>query len=217
MKTLTTKELLANAFIESCQKVSFDKISIADIVTPLGLNRNTFYYHFVDRSELIQWIYRRDIALQLKKLTELKNLIYLNEEKGVCSEFPYYVFIKSGIRSIDNSPFFSAFNACLQNRRKYYANIFSGEERSSFESYLYALYLPALTKDIEFILSKRYLNQEDLSFLAEFYTGAFLSYFKRRLYDKKATDYTTGMGSFGNIIHSSLEQEIREQQLSRRL
>ena len=42
---------------ELCREKSFDKISIADITSTCGLNRQTFYYHFEDKYELLNWIY----------------------------------------------------------------------------------------------------------------------------------------------------------------
>ena len=50
----------------------------------------------------------------------------------------------------------------------------------SLRNYLYNLYLPALRRDIHIILSNRYLPEENIQFLAEFYTCAFLYYHIRK-------------------------------------
>ena len=50
----------------------------------------------------------------------------------------------------------------------------------SLRNYLYNLYLPALRTDIDTILSNRYLPNENIQFLAEFYTCAFLYYYIRK-------------------------------------
>ena len=83
--------------------------------------------------------------------------------------------------------------------------------------YLYRLYVPALEKDVRFILSNRFLKEESIRFLAEFSTGAFLSYFIGQTMDLRKADITEGIGPFVNIVHSSLENEIKEQQLRRML
>ena len=44
-----TKHAIAAALKELCREKSFDKISIADITSTCGLNRQTFYYHFEDK------------------------------------------------------------------------------------------------------------------------------------------------------------------------
>ena len=48
-----TKHAIAAALKELCREKSFDKISIADITSTCGLNRQTFYYHFQDIPDLI--------------------------------------------------------------------------------------------------------------------------------------------------------------------
>ena len=66
-------------------------------------------------------------------------------------------------------------------------------------------------------LANRYLPQENIQFLAEFYTCAFLYYFIRKC-DQPGADRLTGQaGPFANIIHSSLEAQIKEAQLRRNL
>lgn len=89
--------------------------------------------------------------------------------------------------------------------------------QNSLRDYLYRLYVPALKDDVRFILSNRHLREESVDFLAEFYTGAFLSYLIGQTVNPKKHDIMEGVGPFCNIIHSSLENEIKEQQLRRML
>ncbi len=55
--SLITKRALANALKELTRTKSFDKITIHDITEQCGLNRQSFYYHFQDKFELVDWIY----------------------------------------------------------------------------------------------------------------------------------------------------------------
>ena len=87
----------------------------------------------------------------------------------------------------------------------------------SLRNYLYALYLEAMKRDIDIILSNRYLPKDNIDFLAEFYTCAFLYYYIRRC-DARGVESIGGQaGPFANIIHSSLENEIKEAQMRRNL
>ena len=54
---LDTKRILAAALKQLTCRKSFDKITIADITQQSGYNRQTFYYHFRDKYELLNWIY----------------------------------------------------------------------------------------------------------------------------------------------------------------
>ena len=46
--SLTTKRALAESLKKLLSKKNLDKITVKDIVTDCGVNRQTFYYHFHD-------------------------------------------------------------------------------------------------------------------------------------------------------------------------
>jgi len=56
--SLSTKHALADSFKKLLSKRSFDKITVKDIVEDCGVNRQTFYYHFHDIYDLIEWIFQ---------------------------------------------------------------------------------------------------------------------------------------------------------------
>lgn len=215
MGTLDTKLLIARALVELCEEQPLRKVSISDIVERTGKNRKTFYYHFEDKNALVIWKFRYDLCLELQGRFPENILVY--SDTDIYPEFPFYITQKSGVRSLDHSAFFEAFAAVLENDRSFYTQAFSEEGPSSLKNYLYDLYLPALRNDIIIILSNRYLPEENIDFLSEFYTSAFLAYFIRKC-SQMGTKHLTGTaGPFANIIHSSLESEIKEAQLRRNL
>lgn len=55
-----TKRLIADTLKELCKNKSFDKISVGEIASASHVNRQTFYYHFEDKYDLLKWIYRVD-------------------------------------------------------------------------------------------------------------------------------------------------------------
>lgn len=57
-----TKELLADCFHDLMLKVSFDKITIKMITDQAGLIRPTFYKHFQDKYEVLEWIFLKNVA-----------------------------------------------------------------------------------------------------------------------------------------------------------
>lgn len=88
-----TKNVLKDALKDLLEKYPLDKITINDIVGVGHVNRNTFYYHFDDIYDLIDYLFRceveelfeinklveeweDDIALVMKYLINHKNLIY---------------------------------------------------------------------------------------------------------------------------------------------
>ncbi len=57
----TTKEAIAQTFEGLLEKRNIDKITVKDIVTECGVNRQTFYYHFRDIYDLMEWALAKSI------------------------------------------------------------------------------------------------------------------------------------------------------------
>lgn len=51
----TTKQAIAEAFCALLEKRGIDRITVKDIVAECGINRQTFYYHFHDIYDLMEW------------------------------------------------------------------------------------------------------------------------------------------------------------------
>ncbi len=190
---------------------------MSDIIAQAGKNRKTFYYHFIDKDHLIVWIFRHDLGDQLLSHFAPDELVYEVLSDDPCTSLPYYTFVKRGVRSLDGADFLTAFAATFEQRRSYYLKILHMQPNCPLKDYLYKLYLPALRGDIRFILSNRHLQDTCIDFLAEFYAGALLSYVFHRAESPGQKRILEGVGPFANIIHTSLENEIKEQQLRRRL
>lgn len=217
MGAIDTMTLLGDSLINLAERLPLEKISISDIVAASKKNRKTFYYHFESKDALIRWIFRKDLA---KMLAEKVDACYLVHEKcgeGTFPDLPYYVFKKVGVRSLDGSIFVHALARCFQTRRSYYAKALKPVGPGSLRAYLLRLYADALKNDIRFILSNRYLAEANVQFLAEFYAEALLSYLVDKVGDPSCLDLLANMKPFDNIIHSSLESEIKQQQLRRML
>lgn len=52
-----TKRALAAALRELMQETHFDKIQVSHICERCGMNRKSFYYHFKDKYDLVNWIF----------------------------------------------------------------------------------------------------------------------------------------------------------------
>lgn len=55
--SMTTKQALAESFKKLMTKRRLEKITVKDIVEDCGVNRQTFYYHFHDIYDLMEWIF----------------------------------------------------------------------------------------------------------------------------------------------------------------
>ena len=74
-----TKKALASALKELMEEVSFRKISVADICGKCDMNRKSFYYHFRDKYDLVNWIFDTE-ALSLLRAQSMKEHWIVLEE-----------------------------------------------------------------------------------------------------------------------------------------
>ena len=55
-----TKQVLADSLKKLMKAGPFAKISVIDICDGCGMNRKSFYYHFKDKYDLVNWIFYTD-------------------------------------------------------------------------------------------------------------------------------------------------------------
>lgn len=95
-----TKKMLASTLISLMKKKSLSKISISEIVKECQINRKTFYYHFEDIYELLEWHFEQEIyslVPPILTLDELDTVICISTdymEKNTylynCADDPYF-------------------------------------------------------------------------------------------------------------------------------
>ena len=66
--SLVTKQALANSLKELMNTQGFSKISVKDIVEKCGMNRKSFYYHFKDKYDLVNWIFYTELIVTIRDL-----------------------------------------------------------------------------------------------------------------------------------------------------
>ena len=84
-----TKTAMAEAMKALMSEKPFAKISIGDICERCGMNRKTFYYHFKDKYDLVNWIFQTEFLemLQIKNYSSGWDLLsdicrYLYSERS---------------------------------------------------------------------------------------------------------------------------------------
>lgn len=68
-----TKQLLAQSLQELMATTPLEKISVNDIVDHANVGRNTFYYHFEDKYDLVNWYFQSGITRFLVELSAYSN------------------------------------------------------------------------------------------------------------------------------------------------
>ena len=65
--TKITKLALANSLMEMMEEMPFEDIKVTSIAAHCNLNRKSFYYHFLDKYDLVCWIFDNDLEKAEKK------------------------------------------------------------------------------------------------------------------------------------------------------
>lgn len=68
-----TKRAFASSLKKMLAKKPLEKIRIIDITEYCGVNRQTFYYHFKDIYDLLEWIFANEVVKKIEKETTIKN------------------------------------------------------------------------------------------------------------------------------------------------
>jgi probable dihydroxyacetone kinase regulator len=142
----TTKRALEASLKNLLLQKPLDKITIADIAEDCGINRMTFYYHFKDIYDLVEWSCVEDAA----KALEGKKT-YDTWQQG----------------------FLQIFNAVISNK-PFIMNVYHSVNREHVETYLYKLTYNLMIGVIEEKAVGMDVLEEDKKFMANFYKYAFV-------------------------------------------
>lgn len=63
-----TKRALAASLKKMMEKKPLSKITVTDLAQECGINRHTFYYHFRDIYDLVQWIFLSETEYVLEQI-----------------------------------------------------------------------------------------------------------------------------------------------------
>ena len=62
-----TKKALAGVMKDMMSEMPFSKISVGDICENCGMSRKSFYYHFKDKYDLVNWIFYTEFIMEVNR------------------------------------------------------------------------------------------------------------------------------------------------------
>lgn len=147
MSKLTTKRAIGYAFKDLLKEKSFNKITITDIANNCAINRQTFYYHFQDIKDLVEWLC----------IDEVDNILNKNDE---CEKW--------------EDKFLMIFKIVLKEK-EVVENIYHSVSVEVLRTNLYRLVYPIIYSEIVEESKGKNLREEDKKFITDFYKYAFVS------------------------------------------
>lgn len=61
------KAMIAETFLTLAGLKNVDKITVKDLVEACGISRQTFYYHFQDIIDVVEWLVERNTQTMLER------------------------------------------------------------------------------------------------------------------------------------------------------
>lgn len=167
--SMITKHALADSLKELIKHKTLSKINIADICNNCGMHRKSFYYHFKDKYELVNWIfYNEFVTLAVKEhydddwafLHALIIFFYDNRE-----------FYSKALETDGQNSFVEYFEEIFQSILiEFLENVFSSNKNKNF----FAKYFT----DAFIMATKNWLHEDEVMQPDEFY-----SLIKESMYD----------------------------------
>lgn len=150
-----TKQALSHALKNLLLEKPLNRITVGDIATECGVNRQTFYYHFRDVPDLVGWTMAQDA----------KNTFLTFKNKDFSWE----------------EGFSALFDLMLEDKR-FILNIYHSVSLEVLTEYIYKLCYPSIKKAVDNSPSSSLMNDSERKFAADFYkyalTGIILNWIK---------------------------------------
>lgn len=66
------KSMIADTFSQMLEKEDIDKITVTKLIGECHISRQTFYYHFRDIMDVLDWTFRRSTQALARRSLEAK-------------------------------------------------------------------------------------------------------------------------------------------------
>ena len=175
-----TKRALAASLKNMLLKKPLNKITINDIAEDCGINRMTFYYHFKDIYDLVEWTCEEDAA----KALEGKKT-YNTWQQG----------------------FLNIFYAVLENK-PFIMNVYHSVSREQVEIYLYRVTYDLLIGIVNERSANMSVSEDDKKFIADFYKFAFVGIMLEWIKNDMKADPKQIVDRISNLIHGDITRTL---------
>ena len=142
----TTKLALEAALKKELLTKSLDKITINELAEDCGISRMTFYYHFKDIYDLVEWACVEEAA------------------RALAGKKTYDTWQQGFLQILQS----------LQKDKVFYINVYHSISREYIEQYLYKLTYDLMIGVVEERAAGMSVRAEDKEFIAHFYKYAFV-------------------------------------------
>ena len=183
-----TKRALEQSLKNLLLQKPLSKITISDIADDCGINRMTFYYHFKDIYDLIEWSCEEDArkALEGKKT-------YDTWQQGLLQIFE-----------------------AVQENKAFILNVYRSISREQVENYLYKLTYQLLIGVVHEQAEGMSVREEDQDFIATVYKYAFVGLMLDWIKNDMKADPAVIVDRLAAVIHGNVAAALERLRIDKR-
>ena len=171
-----TKRALEQSLKNLLLQKPLNKITISDIADDCGINRMTFYYHFKDIYDLVEWSCQEDAA------------------KALAGKKTYETWQQGFVRIFD----------AVRENKPFIMNVYRCVSREQVEKYLTPLTDDLLMGVINELSAGMVVRAEDKAFIAQVYSYAFVGLMLDWIKDEMKQDPETLVNRFALVIQDDV-------------
>jgi len=177
-----TKHALVDSFKKLLKKKPLKKITVSDITSKCGINRMTFYYHFKDIYDLVEWEFSDKFRAALGEIG--------NYDTWQRAYLQVYLMV------LDEKDFIQ--------------RIFPSMELSNIEKFLFKSARELIVRAIDTFPESLQLSKEDKLFISEFYQYAMVGTFLNWISGGMTEDPVQIVDRFSLMAQGTLPRSIKQ-------
>ena len=144
----STKEALGAALKKMMAVKPIDKITVKDLVEICGVNRQTFYYHFDDVDDLLEWVFEQDSDRVFPR-----EVVYSRWMEDMMGYFDY-----------------------LETNSAFTLNVYNSNSRLYMLRYLKGRMEACIRSFAEIASEGKNIDRQDFEFVVEFYANCAIGF-----------------------------------------
>lgn len=180
--SLLTEKALAASLKKMLERKTLDKITVKDITDDCGVNRQTFYYHFHDIYDLVEWIFTE----------EGKHYLAGNIDEGSWRE---------NIKKMMDR---------LIEDKAFVMNTFFSINRRQLEQFLQKMVRPSIEKLVKHYSEGKHVSDEDIEFVISIYTFGLIGIIAEWVASGMSAESTKLLDKFFAIMDGSLDYTLNK-------
>lgn len=181
MSSLTTKKAIAFTLKEILLEKPLSKVTINDITKRCDINRQTFYYHFQDIFDLIEWICVEDANKALERKRD-----YATWQEGFLSIFEL-----------------------MKKDKAFVENVYHSVSHEMLSKNLYRLVFPIIYDVVKEKTSGLAVKEDDIVFITNFYKYSFVAIMLKWIEDGMVSDPNLIVKRVSSIVSGTIEHAVK--------